>query len=858
MMKEFKNASLLLMSAALIGCGLAEPNIPEVVEEDETAPKITQVNTPLNLGSDPLPQDANEIRFQLTEAIDETTIENLSTIEIKSHSNIPLKGTWSYQADLENDDHELVFTIDRTDDKGVSQEIEHSQEFRLTLGIAGAPTVKDLAGNELKYELVFSTPSYFDIEVIVTGLNTDQEVIIEKIERDEQGKRIPGESVTIDTNTKVYPINSNLEKNNDFLLEITQQPTDSSYCTFDNSKGKVLTRNEEVLVTCTEVGPYNIDRPAWNDYYRDGNGKFTHAGEQRALTITETGSCTDVSATDALNLFDWACEEITIDTTAAIRVYSSSLKPGEGLSNLIAFGTTPSWQPNSVNVKYPGGEKQTIPATWWNNPVFIAPADESLNVFGAVYAVIKASDDDTSNQNYIINNHQISLVVSPLTTLVSHTTDSAAVLINDFASSWIEGKFDANQSKYGIHITTSSIYEWHTTLRNVQVSTALEDGVVVSQLASVTIENLVSSSNGGQGLYIDSSPTEKPNVLKNIVAVNNTAAGVHIASSNNKLNHVISINNQSDGLVISKPQNTFNELYLNNNIGNGLLIDGAQNNTITSLTSASNNGNGVQITKTVSATPLKNLVVNGSIVNNKGSAIKFDMQLSQDEIDGTDGSIFNNLLDAFNATSICGANPCSGLTTVSSSGADITALFSHPTSDAGYAELSETNSKVDFSVVKEIYDFNSVFRTWSNTEPLSADSGSGSCSQDGIDCQLLDLRLNGGDIFALDKLPAPSTMLNYTYRGLQVETIGSGGNDDGVCDSGETCEAQTISYLENATEISNDGIGNDDGLCEANEACVSSKNIGSYQGQSNLTIIANTTAATNNITLFDYSEISQP
>ena len=44
---------------------------------------------------------------------------------------------------------------------------------------------------------------------------------------------------------------------------------------------------------------------------------------------------------------------------------------------------------------------------------------------------------------------------------------------------------------------------------------------------------------------------------------------------------------------------------------------------------------------------------------------------------------------------------------------------------------------------------------------------------------------------------------------------------------------QTI-FLRNATEILGDSIGNDNGLCESNETCLYTPNIGSYQGHGTL------------------------
>jgi len=841
MMREFKYIGLLLLSASLIGCGLAEPTTPTDETFDTEPPKVTQVNKPLNLGSDVLPQDANEIRLQLTEALDETTIKELDAIEIKSLSGNELKGTWDYNANS----LELIYKIDRR--KSEEDEtlilIPNNQRFRITLGVNGAPTVTDFAGNRLDFEIAFSTISIYDIEILISGLNIGEQIIVEQVFDD---LKIPRPSITIDSDATNARFDSNLAANVNFRLAIKQQPADGSYCTFDNSQGKIITRNAEAHITCTEVGPYKSNAAAWNDYYASGTG-FIHGGEQRALITSKYNSCADITASDDLDAFNWTCEEIFVDATpSAIKVYSTSLKDERGLADLIAFSTNPSWQPNSVTVKHAGLQfLKTEPASWWNNPVFAAPANESLDITGGVYAVTK--DNGIESQNYILEKSAISLVVSPRTTLLSPSGSSSAIEINNVVNSWIEGEINANGNTNGISATRSE----NTNIRNVKISNALNDGIQISQESSAILSDVISFSNGGNGIYIDSNKGGL-NSLKNIVTVNNVGTGLNINSSNNSIIQITSINNKGAGITISKPKNTLGEIFTNNNAGDGVLIKGAQNNIISSLTSASNDGNGLHLTKSTTS-PFKNLIVNATLANNKGAGVKFGENVLQTTIDGTEGSVFNNVLDAFNstATHTCGDKDCPGVTSVSINDSLLTSLFSHPASDSSYVTL--TANGVDFTLVKEIYNFDSKFRTWSNMATPTEDSGSGSCRQEGALCQLLDLRLNeSDDSIALNKLAAPSVMSTFEYRGLKIEREGVDGDNDGICETDETCDPLSISYLNNSSEILNDNIGNDDGLCEANESCISATNIGAYFGQGNLENIPNPTATANSINLYKY------
>ncbi|HEY4179327.1 MAG TPA: right-handed parallel beta-helix repeat-containing protein [Kofleriaceae bacterium] len=67
----------------------------------------------------------------------------------------------------------------------------------------------------------------------------------------------------------------------------------------------------------------------------------------------------------------------------------------------------------------------------------------------------------------------------------------------------------------------------------------------------------------------------------------------------------------------------------------------------------------------------------------------------------------------------------------------------------------------------------------------------------------------------------------HDLRGAEI--VGDGiGDDDGVCEVFEKCDAQSV-YLVNAREIIEDDIGDDDGLCESGEACTYSPHFGYYQ-----------------------------
>ena len=805
MMKELKITCLLLLSASLIGCGLAEPNTPEEAVIDDVAPEVTQVNKPLGL----LPANADEIRLQLTEEIDESSLSNLDALEIISPSGYQLKGTWSYAAS----NMELVYTIDRTNELDEVEDIPNNQTFRIILGHNGAPTITDLANNKLEYDGQFSTVSKHDIEIEISGLISGQQITVTEL--------ITNSSVNIDSSESKALIDVNLEENTNFQLGITQQPADGSYCTFDRAGGTILTRSAIVNITCSAVGPYNTDAPNWNDYYADG-ANFIHGGEQRALTTARYDNCSNISASDDLDVFNWSCEAVT-GPPAAIRIFSTSIKDSKGLVDLINPSDPPKWKENFVRIQHGSSVFLTTEAAiWWNNPVIAAPANNLLDVSGAVYAVTKVSN--TGPQNYLFKAPKISLVISELTTLVSTPTDGSAIEVRDVSNSWIEGKIDANGSQTGIEVNNAGF----TILRNITISNAADTGIKINQTANTFLNNVVSRQNGGHGISIQSNLGSTGTILTNVFTINNEGSGLYLDSSFNKINAVTSNNNKVNGVTIIKPTNILSEIYTNNNAGNGVAFQGAQNNIISFLSSSSNDGNGIELTKTDSS-PFKNLIVNATLANNKGSGVKFGDTVAQDTIDGVEGSIFQNVLDTFNAETSCGVNTCAGVTVITAADTDITDLFSFVKEGP---EIADQLMLEEFSAIENDYEFENKFQSWANNADPTASVGAGSCRLDGAICRILDLRLNSTDTLALNSLAAPSSILSYTYRG----------------------DTTPFEFLNNSQEILNDDIGNDNGLCEANEACVATSNTGSYMGHGDLSVISNAAADSIGVTLHNYSE----
>jgi hypothetical protein len=170
------------------------------------------------------------------------------------------------------------------------------------------------------------------------------------------------------------------------------------------------------------------------------------------------------------------------------------------------------------------------------------------------------------------------------------------------------------------------------------------------------------------------------------------------------------------------------------------------------------------------------------------------------------------------------------------------------------------------------FNFDSFYRYWgltdSNTWPNAGLNQA--CAYNSGSCQIFDWTLktaasvirnttgdgaNQNGSVSGGACPAEAagsydlSSVGYTYNasyfaGLNgVET--SGGDSDGVCETGETCVQR---YHANATEILGDDSGDEDGLCESNEACLYTPNFGAYQGHGTLTSCTFTNGGASEIT----------
>lgn len=157
------------------------------------------------------------------------------------------------------------------------------------------------------------------------------------------------------------------------------------------------------------------------------------------------------------------------------------------------------------------------------------------------------------------------------------------------------------------------------------------------------------------------------------------------------------------------------------------------------------------------------------------------------------------------------------------------------------ANASDIDGVQDYSNIDDFTHFENRFRTWGHL------ANHGRCSAG--NCYVWDFSLHSDDLQYSRTIgdgenqnaetfspatPCPSYVDgNQAMSTLNWKYEITGGDLDGLCETGETCSSETT-FLKNAREILGDQYGNDDGLCESNEACYLAPNFGAYQGKGDL------------------------
>lgn len=331
-----------------------------------------------------------------------------------------------------------------------------------------------------------------------------------------------------------------------------------------------------ITYTISKVSPlYGANGFDWNDYVVDDGATFAqatgtacyadtdtaclHGGEMRMVEITGLSSCTGITASDTLGAFDWICD----NSTGTVRVISSGLASGYGLSDLVDFALI-SWKENSLTIYKDGVEiGTTTPAVWWTNTVNSIATGGVLGIEGEIWVI-----PSNITAGYTLGADKMALVAAPGVVINGPDGGDFSNVISasgkDFL--WLEGmEIDAAGDSAGV--------EWQT--------------VRFSVMRDIVVEN----ADTGQGQYGIQLVSSSSNSLSNITANNNGGLGIYLfGSSGNTLSQVTANNNGYGVYLYESSGNTFSQVSTSNSDSSGVHLSGTSNNNTLSQVTASNNG----------------------------------------------------------------------------------------------------------------------------------------------------------------------------------------------------------------------------------------------------------------------------
>jgi len=579
-----------------------------------------------------------------------------------------------------------------------------------------------------------------------------------------------------------------------------------------------------LIVSQLQLNPVSALFPSnganWNDYVAGNASTATdiacvaatdttcvHGGERRVVAVTGKTSCNGLSAADDLGAFNWACD----GSTNPVSMVSTGLTDGKNLSDLIDF-VTPGFKSNKVTVYENGSILNATPSTaWWTNQVTVNNSAGSLQTASTIYLI---TAQPSPADIYTLDANKVALVIQPGLNLSGPGFGSSVILSSNRDHLWLEGAVNATADAKAVDLR----YVRFSVVRNVKAYNASTDGVYLANASHNTLSDVKASNNGANGVYLAnatnntlSGVTASNNVLKGIFfnstsnsnALSNVTAssnqdGIYLENaSSNILSEVTSTNNLYSGVTLHNASITSNfnllsGLTVSNNGYYGIFLGNSSNNTFSDVT-AGNDGYGVYL---------------GNSSNNKFTGM---LQVGGNTYSNcTVGGGSNQGL----VTTTCANNGTSNA--ILTTGITLANSFVGKVSSDDGHNVSDSNGAANYPADPASFDwmhFDNAYRVWGidgSTFPSTDQRGQWTYINTG---RIWDWSISASDAVLRNVLAVPngSDTLTHTWS-----------------------DASSTTFLRRAVEISGDGIGNDNGLCESGETCVYTPNIGSYQGHGNL------------------------
>ncbi|MCK6547095.1 hypothetical protein L6R52_14695 [Myxococcota bacterium] len=174
-----------------------------------------------------------------------------------------------------------------------------------------------------------------------------------------------------------------------------------------------------------------------------------------------------------------------------------------------------------------------------------------------------------------------------------------------------------------------------------------------------------------------------------------------------------------------------------------------------------------------------------------------------------------------------GCAPQGASTAVITTGVDLSASFVGPVTVDDPVAPDDVNGTAARASITDWSATSATHRLWSRAGSSVTDTAArGRCT--GTDtCQLWDLALRATDTVLRDRLPLPTGDDVVVHTWSPTASGPCGLIPGGATWTGTACQS---TFLRGAIELFDDGTGDDDGLCESNETCLHLANLGAYQG----------------------------
>lgn len=356
-----------------------------------------------------------------------------------------------------------------------------------------------------------------------------------------------------------------------------------------------------------------------------------HGGEIRRLALPDVADCTDVSASDALAAFDWACQL----AGAGIEVVSTGLRAGKHMSDLLDFQNN-TWKLNALTVTRDGEPLvESEPAAWWANPIERLAGASCTVDRGAEHSIFLL-DAASSNANCTGATGKIGLASVPGETVTDFrwnrrgsfnwaegaytlTAQHATLSANDGGAFQVvrNASFTATAPGTGNAVAIAMGQTRASLVRDITasggriivgagsavgfrvtdvVSTgARVDAISFSACTDCTITNVELSNTGNRAILVQGAPRL---VIRDVVAQDNVGGGIFITDvTNGRVEDVRVARSGAGGVVAQLSSSTiFKSIVVDGAVGVGVSVDQGYDNRLVDIHVGNAGANGIYLT----------------------------------------------------------------------------------------------------------------------------------------------------------------------------------------------------------------------------------------------------------------------